>query len=218
MKLHTFVGSPNGHKVEAVIDHLGLGVEIVHHDLFAGELGAPGYLAINPNARVPALVDGAFTLWESNAINQYLADKAGSDELFPRDPPQRADVVRWQFWELAHFNKAFGTIVREAVIKPRFNRGPTNTALVDEARSDLARFAAVLDGHLKDRRYLVEDRITIADYAMVVLEGYRDAAPFDWSPYKNIAAYVERMRAVDHWTQTAVTDPSQVGRRPKVAA
>jgi glutathione S-transferase len=86
MILHTFVGSPNSRKVEAVILHLGLEVEIRNHDLFKGELRAPDYLAINPNAKVPTLVDGNFKLWESVAIMQYLAEKSGDDTLFPRNP------------------------------------------------------------------------------------------------------------------------------------
>ena len=75
MELHTVGGSPNSRKVEAVIDHLALEVAIVRHD-FAG-LRRPEYLALNPNGMVPTLVDGAFVLWEANAIMQYLADKAG---------------------------------------------------------------------------------------------------------------------------------------------
>ena len=119
MKLHAVIGSPNSRKVEAAISHLGLGgIEREYLDFFAGELGAQDYLRLNPNGMVPTLVDGALTLWESNAIMQYLADKAGGrsgETLFPRDPARRADVVRWQCWELAHFNKAFGVIAFEAV-------------------------------------------------------------------------------------------------------
>jgi glutathione S-transferase len=62
MILHTVPGSPNSRKVEAVILHLGLEVEVRHYDLFKGELKSPDYLAINPNAKVPTLVDGDFTL------------------------------------------------------------------------------------------------------------------------------------------------------------
>ena len=99
----------------------------------------------------------------------------------------------------------------------QFNRGPTNAAIVDLARTDLERFAPVLDDHLESHRYLVGDRITIADYSMIVLEGYRAAASFDWSPYPHINGYFDRMRAVDPWVRTAVTDPSTIGRKPKAA-
>src|SRR5258707_343080 len=145
MKLHTFVGSPNSHKVEAVIRHLGLEVDIHHHDPLAGDLRRPEYLALNPNGKVPVLEDGGFVLSESNAIMQYLADKASDSSLFPRDPQLRADVARWQFWELAHFNGAFRVLVIETVIKPLFKRGPTNQALDEAAQADSAGFAPGLE-------------------------------------------------------------------------
>jgi glutathione S-transferase len=217
MKLHTFVGSPSGRKVEAVINHLGLEVEIEHRDVFEGDLRTPDYLALNPNAKVPTLVDGAFVLWESAAITQYLADKAGADALFPRNPQKRADVVRWQCWEIAHFNHAFGTLALETVVKPRYGLGTTNEALLEAAKAGLAHYAPVLERHLADRRYLVGDGITIADYAMIALEPYKDMIPFDWTPYPRLNAYVERMRRTDAWAQSAPTSPDVVGRKPKAA-
>jgi len=210
MELHTVVGSPNGHKVEAVIDHLGLAVTMVRHDFPSG-LRAPDYLALNPNAMVPTLVDGGFTLWESSAIMQYLADKAGDDALFPRDPRKRAEVVRWQFWETAHFNRALGTLAFETVAKPR--RGlPANAGLVEPARADLARFAPVLEAHLAGRSHMVGDAITIADYSMIMCEGYRDKVPFDFAPYPNINAYFDRVREVGPWVRTAPTGQDRAAK------
>jgi glutathione S-transferase len=217
MKLHTFVGSPQGRKVEAVIDHLALKVEIEYHDFFAGDLRSTDYVALNPNARVPTLVDGAFVLWESNAITQYLADKVPGNTLFPRDPQQRADVVRWQFWELAHFNRAFGTVAFETLVKPRLNLGPTDETLVAPALIELARTAPVLEGHLAKHPYMVGDGITIADYSMIRLESYRTGTAFDWAPYRHVNAYFDRMRNVKHWARSAPPSPSAVGARPKAA-
>lgn len=217
MELHTFVGSPNSHKVEAVIDHLGLDVKVVYHDFILGDLRAAEYLALNPNAMVPTLVDDGFKLWESNAITQYLADKAGDQRLLPRDPRQRAEVVRWQFWETAHFNRAFGTLVFDGVIRARLNLGASNPALVAKAQTDLARFAPVLEGHLAKRDYLVGDGITIADYSLLALEGYRPAVAFDWKPFDRINAYFNRLRQAPSWARTAPTDLSLVGRKPRAA-
>lgn len=199
MVLHTFVGSPNGRKVETVIRHLGLPVEIVYHDFFQGALKTPEFLALNPNGKVPVLVDGPFVLWESNAIIQYLADRAGDDALFPRDPQARADVIRWLCWELGHFNKAFGTLGFEAVAKPKFGLGPTNPALVAWAQAELPRLAPVLEAHLAGRETVVGDTVTLADYALAKLESYRDPAPFDWSPYRRINAYFDRIRQLGPW-------------------
>jgi glutathione S-transferase len=177
MKLHTVVGSPNCRRVEAVLNHLGITVDKQYHDFLAGGLRLPGYVAVNPNGMVPALEDGPFVLWESNAIMQYLADKAGGDALFPRGAQQRADVARWQYWELSHFNKAFGTIVWETIVKPTFELGETDEALVGTALTNLTRFAAVLDRHLTGRSHLVGDGITIADYSMITFEKYQHASP-----------------------------------------
>jgi glutathione S-transferase len=205
MKLHTVPGSPNGRKVEAVIYHLGLDVEIQHYNLFNGELQTAPYAAINPNCKVPALVDGSFTLWESTAIMQYLADKTGDEKLFPRDPRTRADITRWQVWEVAHFNKAFGTLAFEVFAKAKHNFGQRDEYLVRQAQENLARFAPVLDAHLAGREYLVGKTITIADYSMIPFESYRTLLPFDWSPFKNVNAYFDRVRVVPAWVRATAT-------------
>jgi glutathione S-transferase len=217
MKLHTFVGSPNCHKVEAVIRHLGLKVEIQRHDSRAGDLRKPEFLALNPNGQVPILEDGGFVLSESNAIMQYLADKASDSSLFPRDPQRRADVAHWQFWELAHFNAAFRALVIETVVKPLFKRGPTNQALVEVALADLVRFTPVLEGHLRGRDFTVGEGITLADYSVIALEAYRPRVPFDWSPYPRINAYFDRMRVVEHWRSTAPPELSVLAASPRAA-
>jgi glutathione S-transferase len=203
MKLHTVNGSPNSHRVLAVIEQLGLEVEIVHHDIRNGALRSPEYVALNPNAMVPTLVDGDFVLWEANAITQYLADKAGSESLFPREPRLRADIVRWQFWELVHFNRAFGALAFETVAKPTLNLGPADETVVAKAQADLARFAPVLDGHLAGRRHVVGNSLTLADYSVCTFESYTGRVPFDWAPYPNIRGYFERMRKVEAWARTA---------------
>jgi glutathione S-transferase len=205
MKLHTTAGSPNGRKVQAVILHLKLDVEVQHYNLFRGELRQPEYLALNPNGSVPTLVDGDFVLWESNAIMQYLADTAGDARLFPRDLRTRADTVRWQCWELAHFNKALGILAFETVAKPRNQAGPPDLVRVEGARSDLARYAPVLDAHMAHREYVVGTSITIADYSLLALEGYRALVPFDFREYRNLNAYFDHVRTADAWQRSAAS-------------
>jgi glutathione S-transferase len=203
VKLHTFIGSPHSHKVEAVVSHLGLDVQIEYHDFAAGELRSSELIALNQNRKVPVLVDGSFALSESNAIMQYLADKAGSDALFPRDVRKRADIVRWQFWELAHFNRALGILAFELVAKPRSNLGPTQPSLVEPALGDLARFTPVLEHHLAGREFMVGETLTLADYSMITFESYRPGIPFDWSVFPRVNAYFDRLRDTEHWARTA---------------
>jgi len=203
MILHTVPGSPNSRKVEAVILHLGLEVEIRHHDLFKGELRKPDYLAINPNAKVPTLEDGDFKLWESTAIMQYLADKSGDNTLFPRNSRTRADITRWQCWEGLYFNRALGTLAWETVAKARHDAGPPDSALVEQARMTLSRFAPVLDAHMDGRKYLVDNQLTLADYSMATFEPYVNLVPFNFAPYPHIHTYFGRMRQSEHWSRTA---------------
>jgi glutathione S-transferase len=210
MKLHTTPGSPSGRKVQAVILHLGLNVEIRHYNFFMGELRLPEYLALNPNASVPTLVDGDFVLWESNAIMQYLADTAGDAQLFPRDVRIRADIVRWQCWELAHFNKAFGMLAFETVAKPRNQGVPPDPIRLDLAKTELARYAPVLDAHMARREYIVGSSMTLADYSMLQFEGYRTLVPFDFSSYRNLNAYFDHVRTADAWQRSAPSIPGTV--------
>ncbi len=212
MKLYYVPGSPNCRKVHAVINHLGIDVDFEYLDFLAGDLKKPEFLALNPNAMVPVLVDGDLRLTESNAIMQYLADDA-DNTLFPKDPKLRADVVRWQCWELAHYNKALGVASFELVIKPNFFNQDANQALVDWGRSELQRFAPVLDSALQGREWLVGNTLTLADYSVAHTEMFADAVGFDWNPYANILAWYERMRAIPHWASTAVS-PEQMGRLP----
>lgn len=214
MKLYYVVGSPNCRKVHAVVNHLGLEVEFAYLDFFRGDLREPRYLAINPNAMVPALQDGDLVLWESNAIMQYLADGLPDCRLYPRDRRARAEIARWQCWELAHFNKALGVLSFETVAKPNFMNTPPDAELVKWSQRELGRFAPVLDMAVRERRYLVGDAITLADYSMIHLEGFKDAVPFDWAPYPNLNHYFSRMRAVPAWAGTAPPSPAAVGRLP----
>ena len=91
MKLYSFPGSPNALRSRAVIYELEAPVEIVTLNMRAGQNKTPEYLAINPNGKVPVLVDGDLVIWESRAINAYLASKFPQKDLYPADPAQAGD-------------------------------------------------------------------------------------------------------------------------------
>jgi len=218
MKLYAIVGSPNSRKVLAVINHLGIDVDIEYLDLFAGDTKKTAYEALNPNTMVPTLVDGDLTLWESNAINQYLADKSQVNSLFPRDLAIRADIARWQCWELAHFNQAFGTLAFEAVAKPNFMDMQGEQAVINWSKGQLNRFALVLNNHLAGRSYIVGNSMTLADYSMIHVEFFKEVVPFDWSSYPHLNDYFDRMRQSPHWVATAPKSPEAIGRIPEKLA
>ena len=105
LKLHVFPLSPRAFKVLAVANHLGLDYEFCFCDLTKGDQKQAAFTAINPNQKMPALEDGAFKLWESNAIIQYLASKKPG-VLAPTDAQGAADVARWLYWESTTWDAA----------------------------------------------------------------------------------------------------------------
>jgi glutathione S-transferase len=192
-------------------------VDIEYLDFFEGDLNKPEFLALNPNGRVPCLTDGEFVLWESNAIMQYLADKVPGNTLFPQDPKTRADINRWQCWELAHFNNAFAMIAFQTVLKEQFLKQQANQPIVDYGVEALHEFSSVLEKHLSDRDYVVGEGITLADYAIINIEGFKEMIPFDWSGYPRVNAYFERMRNDPHWASSVPASSEALGRKPSAA-
>ncbi len=212
MKAYLINGSPNCRKVQATIAHLGLDIETEFLDIFKGDLKKDDYLGINPNALVPALVDGDLKLWESNAIVQYLADKAGADSLFPKNPQQRIDIIRWQFWEAIHFNKAAGTLVWEYFAKPILNLGDPDKELVEQGIKDFHRYAPILDQHLKDKDFVAGNNVTIADFSMACLADEWDTSHVPYQGYKNIVAWIDRMNNIEAWKVTAPPSLDEIGK------
>ena len=102
MKLYGFPPSPNTWKVRAVAAHIGIPLELALVDLSKGQQRTPEYLALNPTGRTPTLVDGELVLWESTAIMHYLANQK-PNSLWPNNARARADIMRWQSWQLAHW-------------------------------------------------------------------------------------------------------------------
>src|SRR5215472_8846911 len=99
MKLYYFP-SPNPMKVKFAMLELGIDCEMVPVDLTKGEQTQLSFLALNPYGRVPVLVDGDLTLWESNAILAYLGEKTG--KLWPTTPARRAEALKWLFFLAQH--------------------------------------------------------------------------------------------------------------------
>jgi glutathione S-transferase len=103
-----YYGRMSGNSARAVFGLTEAGVPYRAHvvDTKAGENKSPAYLAVNPMGKIPALADGDFKLWESNAINWYAAEKSSPAHLLPASPEGRADVQRWLFFQSAHVSPA----------------------------------------------------------------------------------------------------------------
>lgn len=203
MKLYGFPISPNTWKVRAVAVHLGIVLDDQLVDLSRGEQRTPDYLALNPTGRTPTLVDGDFVLWESNAIMQYLAS-GKPNALWTDDARTRADIARWQSWQLAHWGKeACQPLLFERVVKAFFNLGPCDAAVVAKATETFHREARVLEAHLATRPYLAGTGVTLADFSVVAPLVFAEKAEMPLKPYPHIRDWFARVSSLPAWRDTA---------------
>src|SRR5262245_51774136 len=166
MRLHVFPPSPRATKVLSVAFHLDLDFEMRVVNLFKGEQHTREYAALNRNERMPTLEDDDFVLWESNAILFYLASKRPEGRLWPSQPRAQAAVLGWVHWDTAHWSPACTPMAFERVVKKLAGRGEPDLAEVARGEAEFHRFAPVLDEHLRGRRWLVADALSIADFAV----------------------------------------------------
>jgi len=187
-------------KACAVARYLRSPVEFVYLDLVKGEQQSPAYLAINPNAKVPTLVDGERIVWEADAVMCHLAERAGS-ELWPRDTARQIEAVRWLSWNAQHFYRHGGALFFQHIIKPRFGLGSPDAAAIDEALAGFRRFAAVLNGHLADRQWLVGNGLTVADFSVAVVLPYAGTARMPLDEFPEVRRWHDRLCEFDAWRQ-----------------
>jgi len=196
MKLHYFE-TINGRKACVAAKHLNAPVTFIRVDFAKNEQTAPSFLALNPNGKIPVLETESGAIWESNAIMAYLARKAGSD-LLPTDD-RLVDVIRWLTWSSEHFTRYASRIYFEHLVKPMFHLGPPNVPGVEEANGYVRKYGAVLNEHLKGRRYLVGDALTIADFAVGISLPYAEAAKIPLEGFAAIARWADRLNELPAW-------------------
>lgn len=141
------------------LEELGVPYENVPTN-FATDAKKPEFLAINPNGRVPALVDGDVTLFESMAINLYLAKRYDTKNLYPKSLADEARAVQWSFWGMTEIEPALLQVLMNRVFLPAPQR---DEAAAKTAEEKLAQPLRVLDGALAGKKYLLGDTFTIAD-------------------------------------------------------
>ncbi|MBR0667121.1 glutathione S-transferase [Roseomonas hellenica] len=160
-----------------------------------GEFGRtrdPGYLAMNPNALVPTLVEAdGFSLWESNAILRYLAaTRAPGTAFHPADPRARADAERWMDWQLASLNAPMTPLFIGLVRTPSEKR---DAATIAAARDRTEALWAIVDARLTDRSFMTGEALTLADIALGVYVHRWFALPIARREMPALAAWYARL-------------------------
>jgi glutathione S-transferase len=166
-----------------------LGLDFEHLPIEIGDAGArsPEFLAINPNGRLPVIVDDNFVLFESLAITLYLAKKHSAGKLYPGTLEGEARAWQWSFWAIAEVDRGVNIWSLHAVRLPPNER---DAALRDEALKVIAAPFAVLDTALSKTPYLLGSNFTVADLNVAAVVSR--AIDMDLSATPNLKAWLTR--------------------------
>ena len=167
---------------------LGLDYEHVKVDFATGETRTPAHLALNPNGHVPVIDDDGFILWESMAINLYLAKRYNTAGLYPSRREDEAQAWQWSFWGMTEVERPVLTAMMNRAIFPENQRDP---ATADAAEKSLAAPLKALDGVLGPTLYLLGDHFTVADLNVASILAWARPAQIDMSPFPKVAAWLK---------------------------
>jgi len=178
---------------------LGVPFEHVEVHFADGSAQQPEFLAVNPNGKIPAIDDDGFSLWESMAINIYLAKKHGS-ALLPSDLQQEMLVLQWSFWAMTEVEKPLLTVMLQRVELPEGtpaakylrSRNPKSPEAEQQALEALEKPLSILDQHLSNRDYLVGNDFTVADLNVASVVSWASAAKLDLATKPNLQQWLKR--------------------------
>jgi glutathione S-transferase len=189
LRLYDYLESGNGYKVRLLLTQLGIPFERIEMDILKGATRTPEFLAKNPNGRIPCLQleDGTF-LWESNAIQFYLAE---GTPFLPADRLQRAQVLQWMFFE------QYSHEPYVAVVRFWYHAG-----MVEQNRGQLADKVArgyaalgVMESHLAKHDFFVGGRYSIADIALYAYTHVAEEGRFELGRFPAIGRWLARVRS-----------------------
>jgi len=209
MQLYIFPPSPNSLCCQATANQAGIELELIPMNLPGGDHMNPEYLKVNPNHKVPTLVDGEFTLWESGAIMLYLAQQAPDSKQIPDDPRQRAEMMQWMFWRSAHFGPACSIYIFENLLKKMLNTGDPDPVRLEKADEEFNRYASVLNEHLQGREYIVGDSVTLADHTLAAWLIHAEAAVYPMEEYTEVARWSQGILSSAAWKKALSVIPAQ---------
>lgn len=210
LKLYVFPPSPRAFKVLLAAHQFGLDYELCLVDLTKGDQKTPAFQALNPNGRMPVLDDDGFVLWESNAIVEYLASKAGGAWL-PRDTRDRLALTKWLYWDCNHWDPACSIFVFERLVKPFFGLGETSEAEIARAETLFHRLAAVLNGELEKHRYVAGDGLSVADLSLGAALSVAERVNYPVENYRAIQRWHADLRGLPAWAKTVALQEGRAG-------
>lgn len=174
-----------------LLNELGVEYEMLPIDVANGECQEDRFLALNPAAKVPVLVDGEHVLTESAAIQLYLADKYPEAGFIPDTVEDRGQMHRWIFFLMTEIEQPLWRIARHTFVYPESKRIPQDVEL---AKQECSEMLVVLEKHMADREFMVGDRVSVADFnAAYTLDWANEEELLEGMP--NLKNYLKSMYA-----------------------
>jgi glutathione S-transferase len=202
LKLYSYNESGNSYKVRLLAALLKVDLEIVELDYFSDEQHSEKFLKINPKGEVPALVDGDIVLTDSAAILVYLAGKfSDKNTWWSDDLVEQAKIVDWLAFAASWVQ--YGVFTARAILS---FKGPYNGLGLESTEQTLKeakvrghKSLVILDGVLKEREWLANNRPTVADIAVFVYVALAPMGDISLEPYPNVRAWIERIKALPNF-------------------
>jgi glutathione S-transferase len=177
-------------RVHWALEELGVPYEKKKVDLAAGEQRKADYLSLNPNGKVPLLVDEGVLIFESLAILIYLGERYGVEKnLFPSANMQRAEALKWMAWGSVTVTEALSRLIRSAGDRFPDEKNEKNAAT---AKKDLGDLIAILDRHLAGKEYVLGGGFSLADVALAAFMPFLGRLGVDFNPFTHVNAWVGR--------------------------
>ncbi|MBN1908069.1 MAG: glutathione S-transferase family protein [Deltaproteobacteria bacterium] len=168
---------------------MGIKYEEVKVDFEKGDQFKPEYLKLNPNGKIPCIVDGDFVLWESMAINKYIATKYNS-ELLGKTLEENALIDQWSYWAILEVQANLYAIAFQKFWVQEADR---DEKAIKKAMDELPKVLKILDNQLEGKEYILGTRFTLADINVASCVMAADFAKYDYSAYKNVSNWIANL-------------------------
>lgn len=189
--LHEYAASGNCYKIRLAAALTGKPLERREYDILKGETRTDAFLAnVNANGRIPVLQEGTRFLPESNAAAVYVAE--GTD-LIPADPFDRADMLRWMFWEQYNHEPNIATVRFWLSLIGETNLSDLQRAMLPGKRAGGDAALKLMDEHLANRDWFVGDRPSVADICLYAYTHVAEEGGFSLLPWQSVRAWIARV-------------------------
>ncbi len=186
-------GSPRSSagRCHVMLEECGLKYETIKLDMATKQNKSAEYLKLNPNGKVPTLVDGDFAIWESVAINRYLAEKY-KPELLGVTVEERALIEQWSVWSLVEFQPDLVAMLIQMLFVPEARR---DHEIIEKAKSRLPEKFSILNAHLRNREYVVSNYFSLADINAASVANIGLGLGMNLSDYPHMMDWLTRMKS-----------------------